>query len=89
MKGTKANLMNNNMFDVDSCGLPQVTEDSIIDEQLSWMLDKELSNITHNNSRKIMQHEKFNLMSRQALNKNEILWDGFAIKLNDVELDKK
>ena len=30
MKGTKAKMINNNVLEIDSCGVPQETDDSII-----------------------------------------------------------
>ena len=47
MKGRKAKIVNNNSSEIESCGSPQVADDPIIDEKLSNVLDKELSNFIH------------------------------------------
>ena len=40
MKDTKVKLISNNVFEIDSCGVPKETDDSIINNQLSLTLDK-------------------------------------------------
>jgi len=54
MKGTNAKIMNNNALEIDSCGIPQETDDSIIDNELSLMLDNKLSNSIYNKVRKMI-----------------------------------
>ena len=44
MKENKANAINNNAIEIDSFGLTQVADYSLIDEESSSMLDKELLN---------------------------------------------
>ena len=58
MKGNKAKIVNNTTSEIDSCGLSQVAEDSMIDEQLSNVLGKELSNCSYSNVRKMIQEGK-------------------------------
>jgi len=44
MKDTKAKLISNNVFEINSCGVSQETYDSVIDNQLLLILDEELLN---------------------------------------------
>lgn len=80
MKDTKAKLINNSMFEIDSCRAPQETGDSAIDDQLLVTLDNELSNSMHNKIRKIIQNRNVSLIPRHALNKNETQQESFTIK---------
>ena len=82
MKGSKAKIINNNASEIDSCGLPQVADDSMIDEQLSNALRKEISNCSYSNVRKMMQEGNIIVMSRYPLinKKNDTSHEGFTMK---------
>ena len=68
MKRNRSKVFNNNMFEIDSCVLPQSSKDSTVDEKISIFLEKWLSRSTCYKSRKTMQDGKVILISRHALN---------------------
>ena len=80
MKGIKSKIVSNNASEIDSYDLPHVTKNSIIDEQLSNILDKELSNGSHNKVRKIVQELKIRFISRYSLSnkKNDAAHESFT-----------
>ena len=80
-------MINNSVLEIDSCGVPQETDDSIIDNELSLPFDNELSNSMCNKVRKMIQKRNVSLKSRHALNQNETPCEGFTTKLKDTELD--
>ena len=89
LKGSNAKSTSSNIFDVDSCGLPQDADESTIYEQLSLTLDKESSNTVHSKVQKTLKNKKISLMSRHALiNRNDTTCDGLTIKWNETENDE-
>lgn len=80
MKDIKVKLISNNTFEIDSCGVPQETDDLIINNQLLLVLDKELSISTFNKIRNLMQNGNVSLMSRCTLSRNQALCKDFTIK---------
>ena len=67
IKVNKAKVLNYDIVDADDCGLPQTAEDSIIDDELSKILDTELSDGKHKQPIKMMEHGKDVLLSKHAL----------------------
>ena len=59
MKGSNAKSASSNMFDIGSCGLPQDVDESIIDDQLSVSLDRELSNTANSKVQKMLKIKSF------------------------------
>ena len=77
------------MLEIGSCELPQVADDSIMDEQLPNTLDKELSNDTYEEARNTMKDGTFRVMSRHSLNNNsDTSCQGFIIERTGVDTDK-
>ena len=82
MKGRDSNIVNNNMFGFESCGLLQVADHSMIDEKLSNFLDKKLSSSSYLKLRKKMKYGEVRLISRHALNHEKVLFHTKASLLN-------
>ena len=58
MKESEEKIDSGNMLEINSCGLPQETNDSIIDEKMSNILGKEISSENHDKVRKTTQERK-------------------------------